>query len=937
MNRYIPHHITFCRQAGRWLAATMILLFAYCMPSTAQEEHLPSYYITRIKNYVRVNAWLEAKHMIDEGLQYYPDEPDLRYYNGRYYYVTGEMEKARYQLVRATQVNDQHFHSKRLLVDVEDTLHHHSSAICYINELLEFQPYDRDLWRRKIGLYRKMGNQAEADAALHRLAQIYPTDTLVTNDIRHRNREQWDEVLSRSPLTEAASNMERWLEQDKDNLNYYVELMSLYDQMGEYDRAIGVANRGLARFPKTRVLVHKVVGILVSRGLYTQAMAFLKDNGNEKKLYNDLLQELANDARQHDPYEANARLYAVTGNHDALQYLINTALSRRYDDDARMYINEAIKHEGRTPALLMKLYSLEKRAGNKQASTRILEELYTMDPQDEELVEMYANLMLELGSQEMEEEQWLEARKYLARALELITPDQEVWPAAMSRQITVLGHLNKFSEARALYNKALKYTDEESRKRFASAYEDIVANRLRILIEGEQYQEALTEAQDLMDTEPESDAALRTCINMCQTLKRDKLYQQYAEIGYKRHPDSPYFIIKQALSLQQQGRTAEALDLVRPCRVTDEWVNPQLINAYSGISTDWANELLKSHMPDIALQVVDSALAYNPNNKELLYLKGVAHEHLKDFGKAYEYESRNYEPSNAEQQEFYEHMRYLRFRSYKNRVDASYTTAFYDTKENGLATVGHLYSIATVSYSRLLKRDVITGQISYKGIDGYHDGTENESGGVGLEFTGQWEHTFNHRWSGMANLAYSTQFFNKVGANISASYAANRGWTPSFRFGYRLTPKTYLYLDQGQTTQDKFNLFLLSPSVEKSWGTIKAFANLDLIAMQSGVYYNVGLKGKLFINDDNISSVSILTGFGSFPELSFFEQTALRNVSHTNAMVGFDAQYLLTRNFYLGLAGSWNTCYNPHRLSDGTLTDSYRNIFSLTIQLHVAF
>ena len=107
--------------------------------------------------------------------------------------------------------------------------------------------------------------------------------------------------------------------------------------------------------------------------------------------------------------------------------------------------------------------------------------------------------------------------------------------------------------------------------------------------------------------------------------------------------------------------------------------------------------------------------------------------------------------------------------------------------------------------------------------------------------------------------------------------------------------------------------------------------------LDSKLYYNVGLKGKLFINNDNISSVSLITGFGSFPELSFFEQTALRGISHTNAMIGFDAQYLLTHNLYIGVAGSWNTCYNPYRQADGSLTASYRNIYSVTMQMHVAF
>ena len=54
-------------------------------------------------------------------------------------------------------------------------------------------------------------------------------------------------------------------------------------------------------------------------------------------------------------------------------------------------------------------------------------------------------------------------------------------------------------------------------------------------------------------------------------------------------------------------------------------------------------------------------------------------------------------------------------------------------------------------------------------------------------------------------------------------------------------------------------------------------------------------------------------------------------------MVGIDFQYLCTRHLALGLAGNWNTCFNPYRTPEGTLKDSYRNIFSITFQVHTAF
>ncbi len=922
----------------KYILILLAMLFMSSFSICAQEiPHTPRYYIHRAEGYVSSNAWNTAKREIDAGLKEYPDDPDLRYLNGRYYFIIGDMNEARYNLVRATQSNDLHFKAKRLLVDVEDKLQHYSSAICYINELLEFQPYDRDLWRRKIAFYRMLKNDVEADAALKRLHHIYPNDSVVLADVRRHNHENWDKVLKKSSLSEAAENLEKWIDQDPMMREYYIELVGTYIKMGEYEKAIGAANRGLVHFPNDAELINKVVGIMTDLGLYTQALAFVKSKNVGSNAYNNLLQEVAADARMHDPYEANGRLYLATHDRDALTYLINTSLTRGYYDDARFYIEEAMKLEGRTPGLLMKLYSLEKNSGNEKRCLRILTELFEKNPEDEELSEAYADMMLQLSDYDFAAEQWSDAYEHLNRVLELMPDTDESWPAVVSRQITVLGHLNRQEEAHKLFVEASERSPH-NRRRFASAYEDFAGNRLKFLIDEERYDEALSEAQALLEVVPGSEVALRCLINMSQTLKRDDLFHKYAAMGNETYPDVPYFVVKQALSLQQQGKNEEALALLRPRNQVDGFMPPQLVAAYSGISHEWATQLLKNRMSELALQVIDSALVHDASNKDLLYDKGIAYEYLKQFDKACEYQQRYYEPSNAEQWDFIRHIRYLGFKGFKNRVDATYTSAFYDSHDETLSSVAHLYSLATVSYARITLRNTYTGQISYKGIDGNR--LEEEPGGFGLEFMAQWDHEFNAKWSGMVNAAVSTRFFNRFGANVSVSYAAPKGWTPSLRLGFRRTPPSYLYLggeNLGLVAKDEFNLVLVSPSVEKSWERIKVTANTDVTILSSNIYYNIGLKGKLFVNNDNISSVSLITGFGSFPELSFFEQTALRNVSHTNAMVGFDVQYLCTRHLCLGLTGSWNTCFNPYRLQNGTLSDSYRNIYSIALQFHLAF
>lgn len=905
---------------------------------------------------------------IRDSLETNPDSP---YWNYRYGHEIKHcdslnltsLKRARYYLIKAIQIDDQQFRAKLDMVYIEDMLKHYSSAVCYINELLEFQPYERDLWLRKISLLRKQGNQAEADATIVRMARIFPTDSTV----RVNSRKVQNEKLLRTGTDYEIFKLEQYFEsQKKDALNSdtaYMkarQLSTLYAETGEYDKAIQAAKKALGlkgqSQSRTDTLRSSIAKLLMSKGLYGQALETLDHHEKQSKdiiTMRDVLKEMAYDAQLHDPYEAHAKLYSKTHDREALDYLVNTAITRGYYEDALDYMKK--RYSSNSMDYLKRRYSLELRVGHEQGAHNALLALYKAYPDNLAFRSDYIDMLQRQVGLEMEQGRWAEADKYLDDLYRLDSVSHALWPDLMLRRIVVSGRMGDNAKTQRLYREACS-SDVPHATRYTSAYEDIIATQLKALVDEEKYLEALDKADSLLQETGSSKVALRTCINMSQTLNRHGAFSAYAQKGYELYSDEPYFIIKSAVALSQQQKFDAALERIRPqLKQKDEYAHPLYIATYSGITQDYVSHEFKKLKENPSwtqaerdsvnrrvLALTEQALERDSTNKELLYTQGVAYEHLKQWTKAYELQTPNYNPSNAEQREYYQHRDYLQYRTYKERVDVSYVHALYDTRQEDLASTGHLYSIATVAYTHLDSLDAYTGQISYKGIDGYQDGSEGISGGAGLELMAQWEHRFTDRWSGMASASYSTRFFNKWGASVSASYAANKGWTPALRLAYRRTPETYLYLSSASKEsieREKYNLFILTPSVEKSWrdDRIRTTLNVDLATMKSGVYYNVGLKGKLFFNDDNISSVSLITGFGSFPELSFFEQTALRNVSHTNTMIGFDVQVLCSSSFYIGLSGSWNTCYNPYWDANGMLTDSYRNIYSITAQLHVAF
>lgn len=928
------------RRAVLVVFMSMTGIFAATSQNEVEKQENARWYAERATNFEESGAWEAAKRDIDQGLEYYPNDPDLLYLNGRYYYYAkGDLNQARYNLIKAIQENDDHYQAKRVLVDVEDDSKHYSSSICYINELLEFQPYDKSLWRRKISLYNKIGQRQEADEALQRLARIYPNDSIIRQDLANRNRENWNQRLQKSSLSDAAVDLESWIDIDPENLDYYLELINIYYRLGQTEHAIGVANRGLEYFKGNQELIRKAASMMAEMGNYTRALSFLRANKNTGPFYNQLLKEAVADNRMRDPYESSGRLYETTHDPEALTYLINTSVTRGYYPDAIEYLQEAYRREGETAPLLMKQYGLERRFGFNDKALKVLEKLYAVAPNDSDVIDEYADMMLTLTDHDLQTEQWREANDHINRVIPLMNPHNEKWAAVIARKINILGHLNDLDSVRYYYEMAVD-TMPAQKERFAYAFEEVMANRLKYLIENEEYAEALALAQELLDINPDSEAALRTCINMSQTLGKKQMFQDYADLGYRKYPDSPYFIVKEAVALQQRGKNDEALAILRPDRYNDEYINPQLRNAFSGVSEEYAGLLLKEHMPEIAMERLDTALIYDPGNKELLYLKGVAYEHLKDFGKAWDYQTRYYNPSNAEQQDWQQHMRYLKWRSFKSHIDASYTAAYFDSSNDEISTVGHLYSIASVAYSYQTPKNTYTGQISYKARDGGYDEMEYNSGGFGLELMAQWDHEFTNRLSGFVNASYGTKYFNKIGANVGASYDIGNGWVPSLKLGFRYTAPSYIVDKEDAQHIDlrRYAIGILTPGISKNWGRLNASANVDLIGLSKGFYYNVGLKGKIFVNNDNVSSVGLLAGFGSFPELTFFDQTALTALSHTNAMVGIEGMYLITNNFAVTLNGNWNTYYYPVRLHlDEPLVDSYRNVFSINVGLHVAF
>ncbi len=153
------------------------------------DSHTVGYYNSNARVLLKNKDFSAAQKLLERGLKDYPTASGLNGMMGRIYYERKLFDKARYYLFRAVREDRENREAKQLLVNVEEFTGNYSSAICYINELLQMAPYEKTLWIKKIGIYRIQGNHVEADRLLRRLVQVYPSDKSLVRRFQGRVEE----------------------------------------------------------------------------------------------------------------------------------------------------------------------------------------------------------------------------------------------------------------------------------------------------------------------------------------------------------------------------------------------------------------------------------------------------------------------------------------------------------------------------------------------------------------------------------------------------------------------------------------------------------------------------------------------------------------------------------------------------------------------------
>lgn len=896
------------------------------------------------ENY-KQGRWEEGRKIAEEELKRNPKDADMRMLLGKYYLHRQTYDQARYELVKSLEYAPANVESKHMLVTVETETQRYSSAICYINELLEVNPYWKGLWRKKIELYRIMGNHVEADRLLKRISQIYPEDGELQADKAYATEQRSISVQKSGKITETIHLGRKLIDDQPQEHSSYVMVIDNYIKAGDYNNALVYAERGLNQFPGNSVFVQKKIAVLEHQQRYSEILSFLDDqmkyggNTSLQNRYNYFLLEAARNARGNSPATLYGKIFhGSPGNKEAFDYVFNNFVAEQQYEEA---IHALTRHRGRagnSKELDMRELMVYRRMENYPRVAALTREYFAKYPNDTELQESFVTVTLQRAKDNMQDSKiadaitdWRDviqfgdeesvkiAQRGLYNAYVTEKRYQEAIMALDEMLLDSPGDMNllvkkadmyyqqgRYEYALTVYERVLELASPQERERYVIGYSEFISPVIKNLRETYRLEEARRYTERWLAIDSRNQEALLNIINICYQLKDKDAMLRYAQLAEEQHSDDVAFKIK----------LAEAMNH-KPEQLSDSWallhnqvrLNPfhdPLLNTFSYTTEEYAGMLLKEKENQLAVSVIDTALRYKDDNKTLKYMKGLAYEGLKHYDSAYHYQQ-FYEPSLMEYQEFKDHLNYLSQRSFKNNVGITHLRARYGDHYA-------ITSISTAEYTRLRDNGSSwTGRVNYAGRED----------GKGIQGQVEWGKPWTDKLSSRIDVALANKFFAKIAANAAAMYIFKPTWEAEAGIGFR----------RFFAGENLANLNLGIAKDLEDWRLSAKLGNffLDRDGESSYLYSLMGRAQYHLANPKNY--IMAVGSIGNTPDVDLLDRQLYNSFDVFNAMVGAGAGRSITKNVSGSVIGTW---YN-FQTDQSFINPTFRNLYNLYFQLNVSF
>ncbi|MVZ64136.1 tetratricopeptide repeat protein [Sphingobacterium humi] len=934
MNRRI-----FTIHKGLFLALLAIQLSGYVPGQSLHAQELLQIsdkddLVKNINKRFGEGKYKEAKAITEQGLKRYPKDGDLKMLLGKYYVLTKQYDKARYELNKALEYNRSSVDARHLLVAVETETKRYSSAICFVNELLEVNPYWRGLWRKKIELYRLQGNEVEANRLLKRISQVFPGDSVIQGDVNYQMEMTANDKRKAGKIDDAIEINKLLLQEKPRNLEVYLDLINGYIKAGDYNNALVSTERGLNNFPRNKSLADKKVAILEHNKRYDEILAFLQKEmgGSASSQYNYFLLEAARSAKDNDPAILYGKiLEGDAGNEEAFQVVFNHLIAQQQYDEALDKLRSYARIKGMSKPLQAKELSIYRLKNDKQKEAQLIKTMYLNDPNDMDLREAYVGFIAQEIKDHLGAEEWATAegkilmiipiateeyRDYLNNALQNSYFQQGKYREAIDmldrmkaldpsnqtytlKKASILMRMQQVDQAVNVYEELFRSVPENQQFYYLSGYNDMMMQIVKESNESNRYLASLNWVNRWLAIDPSNKQALMYGINLAHQMKNKELLMQFAERAKNAYPDDSTFRVHLVMAMQQHGTPVADVYGMMKEEVQQNPYNDLVVKTFVQSSYDYSKSLLEKKESTEAIKIANEGLSYHPMDKELKYLKGIAYEKLKQYDSAIYYQS-FYEPSLMELDEFKSNLKYLQHQSYNNELVLSHNRARF----------GDNYSIQTISmleYTTIQKPNSFTGRVLYSGREE----------GRGLQGQVEWGRIWSPLWSTRIDVGYANKYFPKYSANGTIIRTLPKDWEIEAGAGYR-------------EFYDGMNLSSVIAAVGKDLGQFRLQGKFTQSFVQQKWLYNAALQARYSL-DHPKNYLLAMANIGSTPDIELLDYQYINTLSVLNSMVGAGAGRLLTKNIAANILGTW---YNFQSPVDMTL---YRNLYNLYFQLNVKF
>lgn len=933
------------------------------------DPHSVGFYSKTIRQYFKDNKWALGKRLLDEAMQPYNYASEINELQGWYYIHYKKYDLARYYLIRSLRDDKSNMHARHLMVHVEEMTGNYSSAICYINEILEGNPYNKRMWRHKIGLFRRMKNNAEADRLLERLYQIYPTDSDIKRDIKGIKEERLEILKKKGDIEGQITGLRELVKMEPKNTEYYLRLANLLKQQGKLNDAQEIAYRGADETGSVG-LMQKRVGLLREMGRDQEALGYMKEwqrkgrgNATIAALINEIETEEIYHSVKNDPYIMYGKLYEKTGDPEAYRFVFNTAMARGYYGDALEMIQKEKKAKGNSYDLMYKELTVLRAMGNQKAADALVEKLYAMQPKNSEFADdiegrrwqeasdnvTYGDYQAAIPLLQYVESHTSDSDRRKSAKIKLFTcyyelkdydkaeeyletiKDNYSYPRYIASKVDLLWRRDKTDEAFALLDKAYnESTTQADKDELSLTCESLAVPYIKTIMENKLWKKGYDMCQRIMTICPNSTDLLRMAIT-CSSLSGQRTeYEQLIATARERYPEEQAYLIREIDIHQTKGDYDKALDLLRPC-LNEFATDTLIVNAFVESSQLYAQKLIKAKDWNKAMPVVEDALNIVPKDRELLYDKGLIYEGMKQYDSAHVYQQ-YFDPTLVEYKPFMYHLEELKAKTMHHDLSLEYQQSRPGREDRIQANAGIIYS-----YHK--DKNTYTGLMYYAGRDEVVD-TENDllesRGGIGVQLGGAWEHEFKN-YTGKATAAFANKYYphvklrveiEKLFENDHLHKKVLKNWTVNGHADYRRVE-----VNNGERMENMFTLGATASKPVENYKNFHVSSSIDLHMMGKGFYASMSGKMQFFPMEYSKTNVFATAALGTAPEITLIDNYMPPTFRKLNCSAGMGGMYYVNSHLSLGASGSWYTYYKI----SGATGFSYTNLFHVNGQIYIHF